>query len=267
MFVRRFRISNFRSLKEVPIGQMEKLVIFHGPNNTGKSNILAALETIFKRKVVTEEIITVEEKKVEKREQNFWHGELENFADNFFENKPGDIVFEVLINVTQDELDDIGDVTKVLTPMLARDRDRNFVEIKGSISMLLANRGRIKVAEVNLNKKKVFVEEKGSIRYLPSIKELKAEKARETFENFMGIFNDAYKVIPCNRYLTSEVEHSGEGVPSLLPESFKNWLFKLSLEREGHDVYQRIRNWFNNKPFSYGDIGFARIGNNIEILK
>jgi len=62
---------------------MLPVCIFHGPNNSGKSNILAAMETIFRRKLLVEET-TVGEVTKHEREGSFWQGGITQFRDNFY---------------------------------------------------------------------------------------------------------------------------------------------------------------------------------------
>jgi AAA15 family ATPase/GTPase len=59
MYISAFSISGYRSLRDVEIKDMLPICIFHGLNNSGKSNILSAMETIFRRKLVVEETTQV----------------------------------------------------------------------------------------------------------------------------------------------------------------------------------------------------------------
>lgn len=50
MKIKKFEIDGFRSLKNVKINDFQDINIFHGENNTGKSNILRSLELFFSEK-------------------------------------------------------------------------------------------------------------------------------------------------------------------------------------------------------------------------
>ena len=71
MKIREVTVSGFRSLWNVSIADLGNINVFFGDNNSGKSNILEALEILFK---VEQEELPV---------SGFYQGALSNFADNF----------------------------------------------------------------------------------------------------------------------------------------------------------------------------------------
>ena len=60
MYISSFAISGYRSLKKVEITKMLPVCIFHGLKSSGKSNILSAIETIFRRKILVEDTTSSE---------------------------------------------------------------------------------------------------------------------------------------------------------------------------------------------------------------
>ena len=94
MYISSFNISGYRSLKNIQIPKMLPVCIFHGLNNSGKSNILSAIETIFRRKLLVEDTTFSELKKVGEgtkfeevtkkleRVGSFWQGRIVEFKDN-----------------------------------------------------------------------------------------------------------------------------------------------------------------------------------------
>lgn len=113
MYISSLSISGYRSLKDVRISGMLPVCIFHGPNNSGKSNILSALETIFRRKLLIEET-TIGEITKHERQGSFWQGRITHFRDNFHGGRKKDITFEVSVTLTDGELNFLHDILKQL---------------------------------------------------------------------------------------------------------------------------------------------------------
>ena len=63
MIVQQFHIKGFRSLKDTRLRGINAKSIFHGDNGSGKSNLLLALETIFRSKQ-TEPGLDLEDKDI-----------------------------------------------------------------------------------------------------------------------------------------------------------------------------------------------------------
>jgi len=85
----------------------------------------------------------------------------------------------------------------------------------------------------------------------------------------MNLLADAFVLVPSDRYLTTEIVVEGsKDAPtlSLSSKTFKQWLFKLSLSRAGHPVFEEIKTMFAKDPFKIGEIGFSKEINEIEIM-
>ncbi|MCX5636532.1 MAG: AAA family ATPase, partial [Planctomycetota bacterium] len=145
MYISSFNISGYRSLKNVHIPKMLPVCIFHGLNNTGKSNILSAIETIFRRKLIVEdttftEITTVDDitkpeqvTKQLKRIGSFWQGQITEFKDNFYLNGKDDITFSVTVCFADDELKFLEDILKSLHKSLAQGQHQKALILTGRI--------------------------------------------------------------------------------------------------------------------------------------
>lgn len=144
MYVSSFSISGYRSLKDVKITNMKPVCIFHGPNNSGKSNILSALETIFRRKLLLEETVVGELTKPHERLGTFWHGRITNFRDNFYGGGKDDITFEVSVTLTDDELKFLRDILKQLHSSLGK------LTKDGGHDKVLKLSGRIKYVDEDM---------------------------------------------------------------------------------------------------------------------
>ena len=102
MKIRRIDIRGFRSLKKTQVTGLMSKNIFYGDNGSGKSNVLLALETIFKSKQL-EPGISVEGEAIgdsqPRRSTPFWRGEIPNFGDDFYMGGGDPISFEVFLKV------------------------------------------------------------------------------------------------------------------------------------------------------------------------
>jgi hypothetical protein len=104
MQVSRLSIDGFRSLKESTINDIGPVTIFHGLNNSGKSNILAALDAIFSHKVQVDTTVVRGTTTASKRARSFYEGRIENFRDNFYFNQVRKIPFRVSVVFDDEEL-------------------------------------------------------------------------------------------------------------------------------------------------------------------
>ncbi len=263
----KFNVSNYRSLVNVTLPKLGTTVLFYGLNNSGKSNILAILESIFQRKVPHEVIETSQESRKEipvLKPRNFWTGKLEPFVDNTFGNNKKDINFSVEIILNSDEI-------KAASEGLKRLDRKGYAKggslgISGRIEHLDDQISLMHLSSVTLNKRVVYVENKaGKISYFPSIKGLNQAEAVALFEQLLEPLNDCFKVISCGRGIVEE-KYSTASTVKLSPATFKSWLHFLSLDRDRYPVYERIKQIFNSDPFSFGEISFATMNEELEIM-
>jgi AAA15 family ATPase/GTPase len=52
----------------------------------------------------------------------------------------------------------------------------------------------------------------------------------------------------------------------MTPNTFKHWLFNLSLDRSKYHLYKQIKDIFNEEPFKFGELSLTRNDNEIEIM-
>ena len=281
MFISSFAISGYRSLKKVEITKMLSVCIFHGLNNSGKSNILSAIETIFRRKILVEDTtftevqedaeVTKSEEVTKKLERvgSFWHGRISEFKDNFYLNGKKDIIFSVTVCFDDDELKFLEKILKSLDQSLAPGKHRKELTLNGRIKYFDEASADMVLERAVFNKKYVVFEVDGDGKksFFPKLKEFSAEDRLSYFEKLMGLLADSFALLHSDRYLTSEqmAQESTSG-PALTPKTFKKWLFNLSLSRSGHKTFEEIKEMFASKPFSYGKIGFSSERDEIEIM-
>jgi AAA15 family ATPase/GTPase len=266
MYISSFAISGYRSLKDVEIKAMLPICILHGLNNSGKSNILSALETIFRRKVLLEETTTADVT-THTREGSFWQGRITGFAHNFYLNGKEDITFSVSITFADDELKFIKDVLKELHASLAQPGRNKVLTLDGKIQYIDENSADMVLEKAVFNKKHIVfeVDKDGKKSFFPKNPNLSAEKKLSYFDELMNLLADSFRVLPSHRYLTNEkVGQEANLYPT--PESFKRWMFGQSLSRAGYKMYEEIKNMFGKEPFSMGEVGFSREGDEIDIM-
>lgn len=268
MYISSFSISGYRSLKDVSISGMLPVCILHGLNNSGKSNILAAMETIFRRKVLVEET-TVGEVTKHEREGSFWQGRITQFRDNFFSGGREDITFSVSVTFADEELVFLEATLKELHPSLGRPGHNKILGLKGRIRYVDDETANMVLERTDFNRHYIVfeVDRAGKKSFFPKVAKLTAEQRLAHFEKLMDLLAGSFALLPSDRYLTSEhaLDESKEAF-LLSPKTFKNWLFSLSLSRTGHEAFEEIKAMFAAKPFCIGEIGFSKERDEIEIM-
>lgn len=268
MYISSLSISGYRSLKDVNITGMLPVCIFHGLNNSGKSNILSAMETIFRRKVLVEETMVAEVTKHE-REGSFWQGRINQFRDNFYGGGKEDITFSVSVTLADGELAFLKEILGQLHASLSKPGHNKILALSGRIKYVDDDAADIVLERAVFNKHYVVFETDGGGKkgFFPKLAKLTAEQRLAYFEQLMNLLADSFTLVPSDRYLTSETafEESKQANP-FSPMTFKNWLFRLDLSRSGHAAFEEIKAMFAKNPFSIGEIGFSKERDEIEIM-
>lgn len=258
MYVSSFAISGYRSLKNIEIKGMLPICILHGLNNSGKSNILSALETIFRRKLLLEDTTTPNDVKTHTREGSFYQGRITGFIHNFYLNRKDDITFSVSVTFADDELKFMKDVLKDFRASLAQPGHSKVLTLEGKIKYVDENSAEMVLEKAVFNKKHIVfeVDKDGKRSFFPKNPTLSADKKLSYFEELMNLLADSFRVLPSHRYLTNEkVGQEPGSYPA--PENFKRWMFGQSLSRAGYNMYEEIKDMFAKEPFSIGEIGFS----------
>lgn len=286
MYISSLSISGYRSLKDVKIAGMLPVCIFHGLNNTGKSNILAALETIFRRKLSIDETTTAGGvASPGAKESSFWHGQITDFKDNFFQNGREDITFAVEITFADSELAPFKTILSKLKRSLKTNikgqqgKPTQVFLLKNNHPKVLRLEGRITYRDENsadmLLQKAVFngeyvvytTDKAGKRDFFPTLADTGSEEKLRQFDRLMDLLANSFALMPADRYLTGEhlpAEQSAQ-IP-LTAKTFKQWLFALSLSRDGHSAFEAIRTIIASEPFSVGEVSFCQEGTEIEIM-
>lgn len=266
MHIRAFKIDNFRSLKEVVIPKLNPITLLHGDNDVGKSNILAALEIIFKSKEFETEVVSTAGRRVQARKLGFWQGDLKNFNDNYYRNTFDPISFSVTLRFDPGELLPLAQSHEAISGALRKDNNPDDLVIRGQIVRTGIDTASQKLEEAKLNNKMAYeTSDEDQPTYFSSFDTLSESERYIAFETLMNLLNDSFVLVSSRRYLTAERDMKGGECP-LDPSTFKNWLHNIQMNRGQYQVFKDIETLFKRPPFEFGEIGFAREGNNLEII-
>ncbi len=285
MKIKSVEVKNYRSLKEVTVNSLKTINMIYGYNNTGKSNFLRFIDLVFRRKVRST-FTSYMEGLVRKEERNeeptgWWEGEFRDTAYMFTDDKrESGITFIILMDVAHSELG--GLQKKLSTDFLSTTHSIAHICFEGNIRSVTYDNSEISLTKVIINNKiaynpsaKVDIQ-----RYFPSSKSLLGKA--ETLNSLLSIFNDCVLFLGSGRYLTEEQELPK--VPGKLQaQNAKNWLFEYFMNSQKYTKFRDFiafvkeyqtahkdedaakRAW-RQWPFSTGEVGFARFGQNIEIM-
>jgi predicted ATP-dependent endonuclease of OLD family len=264
MIIERFTICNYRSLKKTTVPGLSVATVLHGPNNSGKSNVLHALQTIFAAKTSTEEVEVpgdVSAARPAARGTAFWLGQLTEFQDNFHMGSFDPIRFDIQIRLPADHVDKIQHAD-ALESSASPGHDYRL-HLVGTIARNRTN-GMMDTELIEINRRTALRRSAGVTEFLPTSK-APADQRESFVRSLLDTLNDSVYVIPSSRYLARET--SDKEVPRSLDSSrFKSWLHSQSLSRDGFAVFDTVRRWFNTPPFNYGEITFMQEGDRLEIM-
>lgn len=265
MEIQSIRISGFRSLTNVAISGLGPVNIFYGDNNAGKSNILAALEILFRVERYEEQESPV---------AAFLKGEISNFIDNFTIKPDGEkssiIHMHVKLGLNDDDLENIDLFHNFIV-------DNNIyetghiqrVEITAEIMPSVLNRAARIITSASVNNRLMYDPLKSELdRFFPALrKKVKpmVTRQRPVEQLFFHLIN-AFDVIHADRFLFSEVMKD-EQEQEISVQQLKNWLLHLGESRGSeYNTFQEIAKWFNTRPFGYGKIRPIVQGDKVDIV-
>lgn len=278
MFISELKVDNFRSLKNLHLKNMQRVCIFHGDNNSGKSNILAAIEAILKTKTIVEAPGTEKEPPLY-RTVSFNQGQLRDFADNFRFDEKEPITFTLGVAFDNSELTPYQEVIEQIqssaktptnegakTPKRApglrlNDGHDKTVRIQGELTYVDNNTCEAITRRIDINSNFVLFELVGDEPiYVPSLEKsaVSLEEREHAVAGLAASLTDSFRLIGTNRAMDREKLAITEPPTDFLsPSSFKRSLFRLATNRQSYDLFKQINRQFNSHPFSFGDISFA----------
>ena len=268
MKIKAIDLTNYRSLKNVRLRDLGDVVVFFGDNDTGKSNVLSFLETLFKRRYRAE-VTKIgksedfpEGTRVEHVPSAFWDGVLDEFSDNFHKNAADLITFDVQLEIRRQELSSDGRFPRSLLSAVYRKGGGRRLDVVGRISRLGPIQAQVSLESVTFGGVPLYDSSKTGVqRFLPGVQQVKPSSREAVFAALMGKLDDSFVRVPPNRFLAQEEEILGrERRVGLSAETFKNWLFQTSLDKSTEYVFREIRARFSSEPFQGGYLTLARVG-------
>jgi AAA15 family ATPase/GTPase len=267
MQIQSFKVENYRSLKDVNIGNLSSMVIFYGHNDSGKSNILSFLDIIFRSKYIRELTTTSTETLEQIRPTGFWRGEIDDFTNNFYLNNSEPITFSVVVKFDRKEILAIPGLPKRFNEILPLNKNTDVLKINGQIVQKTSDKAEISLLDAEFNQMKFYDTNLNPEphRYLPGYSDpliSQAEK-RDIFDKVMSRLDNVFLMVPTNRFLSTEHEQprTNETI-QLSPNTIKNWLFHNTHNRDKEKIVRKILEQFNSDPFNHGRISTIRQGEN-----
>ena len=265
MRIRNFHVGGYRSLRNTTVTHMSTQNVFHGDNDTGKSNLLRVLEMLFKRKTIQSNVSIREERLRNRlspisRITPFWTGTSANLGDDFYMRGNNPINFEILIEVSFEDISAV-DEQEILTSIHEDGHDFR-VQLRGQI-FRNGNDGVLSLSNVLFNNIPAMQKNGDNVEWLPESSQDPAVK-QQIVEGVLDTFNDQVYVVPASRFLVEEI--GSDSQVALKSTNFKNWLHNLSLSKDGYEQYKRIIELFAKRPLNIGEISFLKNNGNLDLM-
>lgn len=257
MIIDSIHVRGFRSLGDTRVNKLGPVNILYGENNAGKSNILAALETLFR-------VENVEQ--LESPVGVFLQGGLSNFVDNFTLKNSGERVSTISMGVRllldEKDLKQIEYFTDLIKTAKFHNKKRKKiiyeqghkqrVDIEAEIVPLKASKALRSIKGANVNDTVIYDPTKPeSERFFAELSaegEVRQKSAEQLFRYLMNSFS----IIRAGRLLAEESVLEGQAA-STLEDNLKKRILRLSQSRGiDYQTYQEIARLFNETPFKYG---------------
>lgn len=261
MYIYKFSVKNYRSLKNVDVGDLSKAVILYGENDSGKSNILTFLDIVFQQKYSEEVIQTSDNAISQKKSIGFWEGQIADFSNNFYLNNQQPITFSVYLKFDRAEISGTKSLPKTFIGLLPKNKTEDVLIIEGKITSLGNDRAEMNLLKVEFNQKQFYVGE-ALPKFLPdkAYNSLSDADKRDVFDGVMRKLDNAFLRIPPDRFVSREIEVSRDEKVELSAKTLKNWLFQSSHDKAGEKIVRNVIQQFNSKPFNHGNVSIVRVG-------
>jgi predicted ATP-dependent endonuclease of OLD family len=274
MFISEFKIDNFRSLRNIHLKDMRPVCIFHGENNSGKSNILAAIEAILRAKTIIEDPGVVDDatatgKPTLAKQVSFHQGMLRGFADNFRFGSKDPIPFLLSLTFENSELAANKGVleqieseakSKGAKSLAFDDEHKKIIRIQGELKFVDEDTCEAITHRVDLNGDYILfqLDEPSFIPSLEGSKAVSLADRAKVVADILNAITDSFQLIGTHRTMRAEKLNINEPPSDFLtPGTFKRSLFRLATNRDTYDSFKQIKELFNAEPFFFGDISFA----------
>jgi len=250
MIIREVSVKGFRSLWDVSITDLGMVNVFFGENNSGKSNILEALEILFK---VEQEELPV---------SGFCREELSNFVDNFTVKSDGTVATTINLSckvaIGSEDTAKIPVFTEFMKQNGILKEHNQWLQLDVEIKPLTSRTANKILKKATMNDNVMYdpsVPQPG--RFFPELSgRVDQEASQNAAEELFFYIIDSFNKIHTGRFMeTGKVTESSGMDVSMHMQQFKDW-FRTLVESRGEDyrTFQKIQGWFKEKPFAYGMI-------------
>lgn len=272
MLIKEIEIHNFKSLKHLSLKNFQKINIFFGENNTGKSNILNALEMVFNPSLKEEEKYYDKKMPIEER----FLANLETGKKFFYNtNINEDIKIKVILELTPDEMticyenlklaqiSDIQEKKDILEfvselidkkPLFTIEstiqaRDRYCYQF---LSLFKINNTTIYDATyVRTGETSYRWEIKGKFK--------RHDDGKRATQTILSILRGGFICIPTFRKFIEEIEEETPRIEDFDTKSGTDikkaiFLFYTATDYERRNIFKTLVKTYNNPPFNYGEL-------------
>ena len=263
MKIREVQISGFRSLWNVSITNLGDVNVFFGENNSGKSNILEALEMLFR---------------VERTDlpiSGFYQGELTNFVDNFTVKPDGTTANVINMNCkVAIGSEDIGKLSGFIDFLKGNGifkTHNQWIQLEVEIKPVTASVANRVLKKATINDCIMYDSSAAPpARFFPSlvVQVSQAAKKEDAAGALVGYLINSFSKIHTGRFMETGKIVEGSATNLLMQmQDFKDW-FRTLIESRGEDygTFRKIQEWFKQKPFAYGEIRPILSGGKTELI-
>jgi len=260
MKINKFYIDNFRSLVDFNVDGFDTTTIFYGENNAGKSNVLEALEIIFKRKRLFQDGDFTSH-------INFYQGIIEGFSNNFYNNIQ-DSIIKFFVEISIDRQDLIIDNS--IEKLLKKWPNEIVISVEGIIKRYNQSYDLAEIVtnKISINGIYIYEVDEKKTKYFPTLLKSDGSNISElssAFTNIIDPLNNCVYIIESNRIINPS-SFNEKIISFLTPTDFKKSLYSLYLDERRHSIFEQINEVFNQEPFSFGEISFANINDSLELM-
>ncbi len=309
MLIQSLTLRNFKSFgananpTDDEITSFSGINMLFGYNNSGKSNLLKFLITLFQSKSSQESYSVEGEGVIVKPDDDvyFWKGSISNAQFIFHKNNRNvPIEFEISVKVFHQELKDAGYASydALAETYFSSTHDYFTLNLTGEIRKIDDfDTAEMVLKSATLNSTSIYsLDGNGRAQYFTETPQSTTKKGKGesaslmndglAFNGLMGIFKDCTLFLDNNRYLATEIMANGSETHELSPANYKNWLHKLYLDPRTNGMFEELSQFIRgNKinPIEADEAGFkyvesfssplgafkpefARIGDNIELM-
>lgn len=276
------KVKNFKSLIDTHIKTFGDTNMFYGFNNSGKSNIFKFLQLVFskKKEIVIVEVEESESKKSTSRLENevdFWKGYIYDEPFIYSNNdRTVPIEFSASFSISNSSIPN-SEILAEHKYINLKDKDSKLI-LRGTINSINSKDSQMNLVSVDLNGKNFYKLEDEVLYFFEGVADIEDTIG----EDLLNIFNNCVEYIDTERNFSREI--FGNNVTKLNNKDFKNWLFELNMNAEKNDAFnglasflasfdfsdeakEKLNSNINSFPFrDFTDIGFTRLGNELEVM-